>query len=397
MSEIKCQHHSRGFPPTTVLFVLRVDAVDDLLKLAKRFDFNMFHQDVEEEEGERSPEPLSEGAVHPDAADPDTEAGMDPQPDPHMDSDLDFLFDKSTQHVSGALSQAPSASSCCSSATASVKGTLVDDAFEDDWDDDDFLDDSLVLEMTQNPHKFTASKYCSTQKVSGAVRQSAAARMRQTFKLESNPDFSIGRIQNGSESQQNRLSSGRCAPVKAGSQWTRSVTSERQNPFHERLSVKSNTTVSAKASAPEPLHNFSFRPETPAASDLADDDLIAFFLSDPVWDDPADDSLLCELCEDLENQIQNTEPVPTNQTVRNQRAVLQPANWNPPHCAGSSLASGFVSSITVAPTGSSRASGCVQGRSGVQVGHAHKDQFMFEKPSNPVSTVTSKGNFLFQT
>lgn len=346
----------------------------------------MFHQDVDEEESKRSPELLSVDAVHPDNTDPDTEAETDPQPDPHIDSDLDFLFDESTQHVSGALSQAPSASSCCSSATASVKGTLVDDAFENDWDDDDFLDDSLVLEMTQNPHKFTASKYCSTQKVSGAVRQSPAARMRQTFKLESNPNFSIGRIQNGSESQQNRLSSGHRAPVKAGSQWTRS---ERQDPFHQRLSVKSNTTVSAKASAPEPLRNFSFRPETPAASDLADDDLLAFFLSDPVWDDPVDDSLLCELCEDLENQIQNTEPVPTNQTVRNQRAVLQPANWNPPHCAGSSLASEFVSSVTVAPTGSSRASGCVQGRSRVQVGHAHKDQFMFEKPS--------KGNFLFQT
>lgn len=399
-----------------MLFVLRPNGVDDLLKLAKLFDFNMFRQDEDKED-----------VFGLENADPYAATGTDVKPDPHMDDDLDFLFDGPTQHMSGGLSQVstqvkPSSSSHgSSSANTNTKGTLANDAFEDDWDDD-LLNDSLVLEMTQNPQNFTAPKHCSTQKPSGPVRvpvsggvglsQSAVRdKVRQSFKLESNPNFSVRRIQtdswtNGSESkdtQQSRLSSSQGVSVEAGSQWN-TVTSEPQKPpFHQRTSVKSNTTASAASNtlSPETAQSFSSCHEAPA--DLPDDDLLSIFSSDPVWDDPADDDLLCEVCEDLENQIQSVVSVSTKQTVGNPRAALQPANWNPPSCAGSSSAGGFVSNVTAGvrmstATGSFRGSTCVQGSSRVQ-GNAHKDQFTFKKPSNPVSTVTGKGksSFLLQT
>lgn len=397
--------------------------MDDLLKLAKQFDFNMFHQD-EDEEDEHSLELPSEDVFGLENADPDAANGTDVKPDPHMDDDLDFLFDGPTQHVSGGLSQVstqvkPSSSS---SANTNTKGTLSNDAFEDDWDDDDLLNDSLVLEMTQNPQNFTAPKHCSTQKPSGPVRvpvnggvglsQSAVRdKVRQSFKLESNPNFSVRRIQtdswtNSSESkdaQQSRFSSSQGVSVEAGSQWNTVKSEPQKPPFHQRTSVKSNTTASAvsNTSSSETAQSFSSRHEAPA--DLPDDDLLSIFSSDTVWDDPADDDLLCEVCEDLENQIQSTVSVSAKQTVGKPRAALQPANWNPPSCAGSSLAGGFVSNVAAGvrmntATGSFRGSTCVQGSSRLQ-GNARKGQFTFKKPSSPVSTVTSKGksSFLLQT
>lgn len=369
--------------------------MDDLLKLAKQFDINMFQQDED-----AADERLSE--------------------DRHAEDGLDFLFDGPTQRVSGGLSQAssqakPSSSSRSSSAaTTNTKDTLANDAFEDDWDDDDFLADSLLLEMTQNPQTLAAPTRCSTQKPSSPVRapvsvsQSAVekdkVRQRRTFKLESGPRIQTGAWTNGSDTKDAQQSPG--VSVKARSQWTRV---EPQNPFHQRTSVQSNMAAPAATitSAQKPAQSSSSRHEAPAASDLLDDDLLSVFSSDPVWDDPADDDLLFEVCEDLENQILSAETVSTKQPVGNPRAVLQPANQNRLSCAASPLAGGFVSDVTACvrtspAAGSVRGSTCVRGSSGVQPapqGNARKDQFTFKKPSNPVSTATSKGksSFLLHT
>lgn len=363
----------------SLVLCLRLNGVDDLLKLAKQFDFNMFHQDEDEEQ--RSLELLTDDLFALETSDPDAAAGTGVRPDPHAEDDLDFLFDGPTQTLSGGLSQGssqlkPSSSHGSCSATTNI--TAPDAAFEDDWDDD-LLNDSLVLEMTQNPQVFTAPKYCSTQKPAGpepAPGPSAAVKdkTRQSFRLDSNPNFSLTRIQtdswtNGSgtkATQQSRVSSGQ------GSQWTRqtlnSVKPELQKPaLNQKTASQSN--MAAPAASNESLK---------APADLQDDDLLSVFSSDPVWDDPADDDLLCEVCEDLE-KIQDLGMVSTKQTAGNQRAALQPANRNLLPCGGSSLAGGSVSSVSA-----------VVWTSRVQ-GNACRDQFSFKKPSNPVSMVTSKG------
>lgn len=340
-----------------VSFVRRPNGVDDLLKLARQFDLNMFRQDEgeEEEEVERSPELLPQ------------DAGPDVPPDLNLEDDLDFLFDGPTQHLSADLSQAssqarpPTSSRCSASDAARANGTYAMDAFEDDWDVDDLLNDSLVLEMTQNPQNFATPMHCSTQRPSSPARlpvsvgQSAAEKPRQrtSFNLEYIPHFCVRTDARTNESG---------AP---------------QSRFSSRpTSVTTNASAASHMAAPEVAQNH----EAPAAADLLDDELLAVFSSDPGWDDPDDDDLLCELCENLENQVRNPEGVSTKQTVGNQRA----ANQNALPATGSSFAGGFVSSVAAGAQTGGRAESAPQG-------NAYKKQFTFKKPSNPVSMTTNKG------
>ncbi|XP_067441736.1 ewing's tumor-associated antigen 1 [Thunnus thynnus] len=501
----------------------RPNGVDDLLKLAKQFDFNMFRQDEEEEAEDlhqQSQELLSEEILDFENGDLNdvspslpgnrqpaamVTAAADTDLDQHMEDDLDFLFDGPTQHISGDLSQfssafpsqvkhAPAESSKEASgkprphvptvgvAMTHAKGASANDEFEDDWENDDFLDDSLVLEVTQNPQNFSAPKHCSTQKpasemkhrplhvpAGGGVRlsQSAASKaekenVRRTFKLESNPKFSVERIPTntnlkcfsdqswkteGKDSQQSRFSS-----VETGNKHTWQTYSQ----FHQRTSaatVKHSTSSStasntAATKTTQNLTNGSSPSEAPAVSDadFLDDDLDYFFSSDPVWDDPADDDLLCEMCDDLENQIQRAENVSTKQT--HQRPVLQPSNRNQqtPNqqpasgrggafvqplsqkqsaltCGSGRPAGSFASGVPAgarvdtakdsirftqskSASGTTNSSTCLQASSRVQSaaaappppppppqGNSGKHQFTFKKPNNPVSTVTNTAAF----
>ncbi|XP_030587807.1 ewing's tumor-associated antigen 1 isoform X2 [Archocentrus centrarchus] len=470
----------------------RPNAVDDLLKLAKQFDFNMFRQDEEEVEDmhQQSLELLSEDVLDfengvqsefspllPGSCQPavSTAAGTDVQlhPDQHTDDDLDFLFDGPTQHVSGNLSQAssaqsqvkpaltlpskeapgkPSTSSSCPTSAVSMpdgNGASAKD-FEDDWEEDDLLNSSVVFEMTQNPLKFIAPKLCSTQKTASkenyqrktpaaasvAVRlgQSAGSKVekenvrpRATFKLEPNPNFSVEKIQNPNrqvdyssnstdkDSQQTRFS------TKAGSWRARQTCQSNpmkldlQKPqFDQRISAGSSwSAVPETKNTPNfpKKSEVSSHSEAPAVSDFLDDDLDSFFLSDLLWDDPADDDLLCEVSEDMENQIQSVvqKPAPLIGQIPNQSAALQPTSRNghdnriqqpvpqkptPPspgagRPAGSSLDGGCFSSITAkvnavneslrftqtkTVSGSTLGSACLQGSSRAQPAAAPQRQ-----------------------
>ncbi|KAF3852674.1 hypothetical protein F7725_006029, partial [Dissostichus mawsoni] len=290
----------------------RLNTVDDLLKLAKQFDFNMFRQEEDEEEElkdlhQQSLELLSDDILDqndfspplPGNQPPAVSPGADVQlhlMDQHMEDDLDFLFDGPTQHLSGNLSQVLSAqpskakpaakeasgktSASSHSPTPVVPTSNTKDDFDDDWENDDLLNDSLVLEMTQNPHKFISPKHASTQNQPSQV----------TFPRES---------------QTNVVQS---AVSKV----------EKDNCFKSaRFSVY--------------LANIKHVVSTPAVSEHQEEDLSIFFESDPVWDDLADDDLLCEMCEDVENQIQNVPKASTKQPLpagplSNQRASLQPYN-----------------------------------------------------------------------
>ncbi|XP_035770588.1 ewing's tumor-associated antigen 1 [Neolamprologus brichardi] len=475
----------------------RPNAVDDLLKLAKQFDFNMFRRDEEAAEDlhQQSLELLSEDIldfengveieVSPSlhgsrlpAASVVAGTGVRLLPDQHTDDDLDFLFDGPTQHVSGNLSQACSAQSqvkppreasgkpCVSSlgptsavSTPHGNATSARDDFEDDWGDDDLLNDSLVLEMTQNPLKFASPKLCSTQKPAGPARrqreaepavglgQSAATRVekenvrpRATFLLEPNPAFSVDRIQNA------RRQAG-CSSSPAGRGAVQSASSPRRAGQTCRLnSVKLQKPASdqrrtsagiCRAAASQTTNAPNFPQEAgvschstpPADGDFLDDDLDAFFLSEPVWDDLADDELLCDMCEELESQIQGVaeKRAPLIGQIPNQSAALRPTGrtgrddriWQPEapppagtgEAAGSSLAGGSASSVTVKVndtlrfTGRKMASGSTvesslqesrraQWTAALQRApqqHAIKDQFAFKRPTDPLSTATDDG------
>lgn len=249
----------------------RLTGVDDLMKLAKQFDLNMFRQDEEHVQiQEQGWELISDDLFHcddeenkptllssdggPDREQPAIEiTGVREStallpPDQDMEDDLDFLFDGPTQHISGNLSQSSLSRSLenktVQPATAKripgkdtnpthspappimssslVKDVSVQGDFDDDWANDDFLEDSLVFEMTQDPHGFAPPKHSSTQRetnkrnagnsypstvaskghqrlqqekgdIQPAVSKNHnnSMKSRKTFKLEANPNFPV--------------------------------------------------------------------------------------------------------------------------------------------------------------------------------------------------------------
>lgn len=474
--------------------------MDDLLKLAKQFDLNMFRQDEEEVEDmhHQSLELLSEDILDFENIDPNNicgaAAGTDVRVNQHVEDDLDFLFDGPTQHVSENLSQVssaqpsqfkpsttltsgelPSHGPTSMASTTSPKDTSHNDEFEDDWENDDLLNDSLVFEITQNPQNFVAPKHSSTQKPGSEMKYQTPAkvpvrggvslhqsdvskvekenrRQRTTFKLESNPNLSETdkwtnlKVDSSSDkdkaTQQTRFSSSKCFSVEPGSQHTWQTCQLNSGPqtsqFYQRTSAASTMSASNTAvtqTTPKEPQVMSSNSTAPAVCDFLDQDLDSFFSSDLVWDDLADDDLLCEMCEDVENQIQSADNVSIKQTlpdvqVSKQRAALQPSNrtWanrtqravmQPSFpCAsdgpaGSSLADGSTSNVTAGvqvnklkdsyrytppqtASGFTSSSTCVQGGSRVQLAAAaphpaSKDLFTFKKPNKPVSAVTNKG------
>ncbi|XP_057699096.1 ewing's tumor-associated antigen 1 [Corythoichthys intestinalis] len=264
----------------------RSNGVDDLLKLARRFDLNLLHHEDEEEEkeGDMNPQSLqlqSQERLHNLAS-----------PPRHTEDDLDFLFDEPTQQASP---MAADKSSALASADFSVN-----------WEDNDLFDDSLLAEMTQNPENFCLPKHCSTQKTDLAVSA--------TF---------------------------------ADSQSKRSSTAETENTTKPDLTnicgLPSAVCIARKELAsPSPTQK-----PVPAAYDFPEDDLDAIFLSDPFWDDPEDDEMLRELCEDVENRMGH------------EGATVEPCPGKYSHPC----------SLPERPAA---------------------QQFTFKRPGNPVSMVTSK-------
>lgn len=437
----------------------RPNGVDDLLKLAKQFDFNMFHQDEEEAEDmhQQSLELLSEDIFNNDRsnASPALPSNRPPaatekqlHPDQHMEDDLDFLFDGPTQRFSGNLSQLtqvkppkeapgkPEDSShgpAAGVSGAGAKVALAKDEFEDDWENDDLLNDSLVLEMTQNPQKFCAPQHCSTQKAAGHMTHESPAsavvrspvsnghsrRQRTTFKLESNPGFSLGGIQKNrmvdfgpkqsvKDADQSGRFPGNGVSVEAGSrswQTPNPVTSDpRQTEIHRRASVARYDAAASKASSTTMGRSFPTKPApvaSTAASDLPHEDLEELFSSDPVWDDEADDDLLCEICEVVENRLQGAEGAPPpGGHVTTQRASLplsngsqQPAYRQPFDPKRQTPGLPAVGSWTVGSASNTAAGARVtdssqtKGPSATACGSA----WTFKKPGGPVATVTVKG------
>uniref|UniRef100_A0A8C8D6T7 ETAA1 activator of ATR kinase n=1 Tax=Oncorhynchus tshawytscha TaxID=74940 RepID=A0A8C8D6T7_ONCTS len=147
----------------------RPNGVDDLLKLAKQFDFNMLRQDEERNQ----PPPLLSN-VTPES----TQSALTTNstgnskdqipPDHEMEDDMDFLFDGPTQHISGNLSQNSLPRSLEVKTAPTVSSA--NNNFDDDWENDDLLDDSLVFEMTQNPDLFATPNHCSTQRGSNETK-----------------------------------------------------------------------------------------------------------------------------------------------------------------------------------------------------------------------------------
>ncbi|KAJ8285067.1 hypothetical protein COCON_G00039170 [Conger conger] len=435
--------------PRTRTKSTRQNDVEDLMKLAKQFDFNMHQQDKEQdmeqvreayeggaeadtddlrEPGGLVNHPLpsrSEGPASGQAPASQTRGCAKPAtpargPAGQVTDDFNALFDAPTQRISGRLSQISSGQSPEGRAPAvavSRKGgvfgnvspgsfrkpgggsrTPTSSRVDDDWGDDDLLDDSIVLEMTQNPELFATPKHCSTQigpspKQNTVNRQPGApgrtpkgnsaakgldglypgknpkSKNRNTFKLETNPDFHVKESLSGEEQNSGRVpESGRPGqpgglqrpngppqphkpaplepPINVKTQTVPSggrVTGS-QRPVAQRSSSTTTSTyvtrpVQASGRVPA-VHGTEIGktgPRKPAEGpepvdgrpvDAMEDDLDSLFASDSLWDD--DDDLLCQVCEDVEklseSQTPGTAPLdPAPAPVRSTKPSTEPS------------------------------------------------------------------------
>ncbi|XP_026787569.3 ewing's tumor-associated antigen 1 isoform X1 [Pangasianodon hypophthalmus] len=328
-----------------------------------------------------------------------------------LDDDLDLLFEGSTQEVSGGLSQGFSARSqdaakvspkrgvnlaarasansvnvcgvtrtggasessavrvCVAAPTLStIKQLRVADDFDDDWNND-LLDDSLVMEMTQNPELFSAPQCSSTQKQTNKNSGSA----NTVYRRNGDKKAKSGEVQRLNQ----RLESFQC-----GQHWNKATGNEnaRQSGFHAKkgpeMQVFSSSKVPSMVPGSHSVSKTNYQPKktmeiqrplattsanstwkvqsqtttslvsrsdpsrsVPSATiattpnfrinkvteekeshptveddvlgDLAAEDLDSIFASDDIWDDGADDDdLFCEACGKVEESMAEPEPPP---------------------------------------------------------------------------------------
>uniref|UniRef100_A0A8C5BI06 Uncharacterized LOC115540766 n=1 Tax=Gadus morhua TaxID=8049 RepID=A0A8C5BI06_GADMO len=376
------EHHPKRKSP-------RPNGVDDLLKLAKQFDFNMFRKDEERAEEMHKQalgllsDDILEGPPRADPLPPAPEtASKNPSPvcglqDYHME---DF-FDQPTQDCSSNLIQMV----CLGSLESSSSGTAgraphcaappiptpaengpaavqLDDDWENDWENEDFLNDTLVMEITPNPPCFAPPKYCSTQsrwdealpgsthpsrgtpgRLGGeggpAEKEPRMPKNRTTFKLDVIPlslngkDAAASQASMTNTPQSEALS--RMNPPVSGSYTKRPSHPPRgalpgppagpqpktslanANASAKRTLARTTPMTSNKMKENQPVRSSNIQAmatiscsaaapgqETPPVVPASDDyrDLDELFSSEPVWDEEGDDDLLCQMCEDLETQ-----------------------------------------------------------------------------------------------
>lgn len=305
-------------------FLHRQNPVDDLLKLAKQFDFNMIQQEeahlrlnprslsedqdlfFNENEPPASPQTRSEAERPLLGLEVTETSGDDPLHDAgpvqEMEDDLDLLFEGSTQQLSGSLSpgfsarsqsvakfapqcgvslaariSADSANACgvarvggafkASTTLGTIGRVGVADDFDDDWNDDGLLDDLHVMEMTQNPELYSVPRHSSTQKQTNKNDDSANATYRQH-----GDEATCGGVQ--------RLDQG-LESVQHGRHWQKTIGDEnaKQSGLHGKMQVLPSGRVPLMVPSSHSVSKTTSQPKKPVEIERPS----ATTTSDPTW------------------------------------------------------------------------------------------------------------------
>lgn len=242
------------------------------------------------------------------------------------EEELQALFDGPTQHVSGRLSPPsvnctpesstePVAQAGKRSCSATTKNAPVDAPkatevkFDDDWENDDLLNDSFLLEMTQNPVPLNVA-----QKPSAAQPESCSKKCN--FEASVNPSVSNGR----NICFQTQQSTSKCSTftktlpgVKTSnrSTFTLKPPASAQNHTTEKLLKTSPVNQEKKQTQPSQgtgqveldrmTKDCGVSSQTSSAQfdGVSEEDMKSLFDSDGLWNDD-DDDLLCQACDDVE-------------------------------------------------------------------------------------------------
>lgn len=243
------------------------------------------------------------------------------------EEELQALFDGPTQHVSGRLSP-PSANCTPESSTepvaqagqrsssAAIKNAPVDAPKateakfdDDDWENDDLLNDTFVLEMTQNPVSLNVAQKQSTA-------QPKSCSKKCNFEAKVNPSVSNGR-NICFETQQSTSKSStftKTLDVKTSNRSTFRLKPPApvQNHTTEKLLKTSPVNQEKQKTQPSQgtkqveLDGMTKDGEVSSQSSsvqfdgVSEEDMKSLFDSDSLWNDEDDDDLLFQACDDVE-------------------------------------------------------------------------------------------------
>uniref|UniRef100_A0A8C1LLJ8 Si:dkey-78p8.1 n=1 Tax=Cyprinus carpio TaxID=7962 RepID=A0A8C1LLJ8_CYPCA len=300
----------------------RQSNVEDLMKLAKQFDINMTRQDKEKKQESTLNKIQSDGKATMERS---TSVKVSSEQLPSCSSqarqeeaELQALFDGPTQHITGRLS--PQSVNCTpesktepvaraeqkfkSAPVDAPKTTKVD--FDDDWENDDLLNDSFVLEMTQNPVPLNVA-----QKPSTAQPESCSSRCNFVAKVQPSVNFCL-------ETQKS---------IRKTSTFTKTlpeVQTSNQSTFRSKppASAQNHTTDkllkispvdqvkqqthSSQSTRPVQLEGItkdcgvSSQASSAKFDGVSEEDMKSLFDSDALWNDEAEDNLLWQACDDME-------------------------------------------------------------------------------------------------
>lgn len=291
------------------------------MKLAKQFDINMIRQDKERQQN--ATEELNElnKTIR------DVTARNELPSVPVMtgvtacllqcrqeEEELHALFDGPTQHLSGRLSPPsvnctpeirpdPSEPGSCSAAVrnASVdapKATVMD--CDDDWENDDLLNDSFVLEITQNPvpSNVVQKPECSSRNIVAKTNPSVLHGRGVCQQIQKSNNKSSTFTRTLLEGQMSVQSTTRVKPpTSSQNQTTKKLLKLSLEGKHPAQSSHGNKQTELKRASKD--CRSSVQPSTSKFQGLSKEDLKSLFDSDTLWND-GDDDLLCQACDDVE-------------------------------------------------------------------------------------------------
>lgn len=301
------------------------------MRLARQFDKNM--QDRESSEGVRNNDfshSVSERGSACKAKMKDLQCSSSSD---RVEAELQALFDCSTQRVSGRLSQGSSASSCSQELKDQAAAALLERSrqtrlsseksvpaatalrsnndFDDDWENDELLNDPLLLEITHNPPQRHGKSESTSQR---EADQSCSG--FQSAKTTCGGQPSAAHSKPTCSTLQEL-----CPKVKKTNRSTFKLepnlhfqTKDLSRPALTPQQPKPQISPVSEATA-ETLH----QPDKTASAN-ADAPGCSQELSDSLWDDGDDDTLLYQVCDSVE-KISNTPLDHESASCKNQHPV----------------------------------------------------------------------------
>ncbi|XP_056105751.1 ewing's tumor-associated antigen 1 [Rhinichthys klamathensis goyatoka] len=315
----------------------RQSSVEDLKKLAKQFDINMTRQDKEKQQESTEKRNKLNKLQSDGTATTEKSTSIPVSLEQRTgcsslahqeEEELHALFDGPTQHVSGRLS--PPSANCTpessaepvaqagqSSSSAAIKNAPVDAPkateakFDDDWENDDLLNDTFMLEMTQNPVSLNVAQKPSTA-------QPKSCSKKCNFEAKVNPSVSNGRnicFETQQSTSKSSTFTKTLPDVKTSNRSTFSLKppASVQNHTTEKL-LKTSSPVNQEKPQTQPSQGtkqveldgmtkdggVSSQSSSVQFDGVSEEDMKSLFDSDSLWNDEDDDDLLFQACDDVE-------------------------------------------------------------------------------------------------